>query len=100
MPRAVIPIDEAIIDDAQLPVYLRIAATAKHLWELGMSDRAIAGALGVTDKRIAKAVGLGIARAPGMPHEKGSHDQASPVRLPSKDVPSGCGLGCPHPDGT
>jgi hypothetical protein len=38
------------------PVYQQIARKALHLRELGMSDRAIAGRLGVTDKTIAKAV--------------------------------------------
>jgi hypothetical protein len=46
-----------MVDHAELPVYLRIAGKAKHLRELGMSDRAIACALGVSDKTIAKAAG-------------------------------------------
>ena len=40
-----------------MPVYLKVADTAKHLRELGMSDRAIGRALGVSDKTIAKAAG-------------------------------------------
>jgi predicted transcriptional regulator len=53
-----------IVDNAEVPVYLRIAEKAKHLRELGMSDKAIARALGVTDKTVAKAIGLA-ARGPG-----------------------------------
>ena len=45
----------AIIDGADVPVYLRIADKAKHLSQLGMSDRAIARALGVSDKTVAKS---------------------------------------------
>jgi plasmid maintenance system antidote protein VapI len=37
-------------------VYQQLAAKARHLRELGLSDRAIARALGVTDKTVAKAV--------------------------------------------
>jgi hypothetical protein len=44
-----------MIDSAELPDYLRIADKAKHLLELGMSDRAIARALRVSDKTIAKS---------------------------------------------
>jgi predicted transcriptional regulator len=50
------PVEAAIVDQTDAPIYLRIAAKAKHLRELGMSDRAIARALGVTDKTIAKAL--------------------------------------------
>jgi transcriptional regulator with XRE-family HTH domain len=35
--------------------YLRIAEKAKHLRELGMSDRVIARRLGVSDKTVARA---------------------------------------------
>jgi orotate phosphoribosyltransferase-like protein len=45
-----------IVDQAELPVYLKIADKAKHLRELGMSDRAIASALCVSDKTVAKAI--------------------------------------------
>jgi transposase len=48
-----------------VPVYLRIAEKAKHLQELGMSDRAIARALGVSDKTVAKAAAKGTVRLPG-----------------------------------
>jgi hypothetical protein len=37
------------------PVYQQIAPKAKHLRELGMSNRAVAEALGVSDKTVAKA---------------------------------------------
>jgi hypothetical protein len=46
-----------VVDQAELPVYLRIAEKVKHLRELGMSNRAIARALQVGDKAVAKAVG-------------------------------------------
>jgi predicted transcriptional regulator len=42
-----------------VPVYLEIAANARHLRELGMSDKAIARALGVSDKTVSKAIELG-----------------------------------------
>jgi transposase len=44
-----------IVDQADVPVYLRIAEKAKHLRELGMSDRAIARRLDVSDKTVARA---------------------------------------------
>jgi CRP-like cAMP-binding protein len=53
---AAIPVETVIVDRTELPVYLRIAEKAKQLRELGMSDRAIAEALGVSDKTVAKAV--------------------------------------------
>ena len=37
---AAIPIHAVIVDHAAVQVYLLIANKAKHLWELGMSDRA------------------------------------------------------------
>jgi hypothetical protein len=46
----------ALVETAEPPVYQRIARKALQLRELGMSDRAIAGRLGVTDKTIAKAI--------------------------------------------
>jgi len=49
---------------SEAPVYLRIADTARHLHELGMSDRAIAGAIDVSDKTVAKAILLGRAYPP------------------------------------
>jgi hypothetical protein len=61
---AAIPVEAVIVDNAEVPVYLRIAEKAKHLRELGMSDKAIARTLGVTDKTVAKAIGLA-ARGPG-----------------------------------
>ena len=45
-----------IVDQAEVPVYLRIAEKARHLRELGMSDRAIGQALDVNDKTVAKAL--------------------------------------------
>jgi predicted transcriptional regulator len=52
----VLPIEAVIVDQTEVPVYLRIAEKAKHLRELGMSDKAVARVLGVSDKTIAKAV--------------------------------------------
>jgi hypothetical protein len=51
-----IPLGGAVVDRLDLPVYLRIAEKAKHLRELGMSDKAIAQALDVSDKTVAKAI--------------------------------------------
>ena len=51
-----IPVEAAIVDRADLPVYLRIAEKAKHVRDLGMSDSAIARALGVSDKTVTKAL--------------------------------------------
>lgn len=42
---AAIPVEAVMIDRAEAPVYLRIAGKAKHLRELGMSDKATARAL-------------------------------------------------------
>ena len=50
-----IPVEAVVLDRVEVPVYLRIAEKAKHLRELGMSDKAIARALGVSDKTVAKA---------------------------------------------
>jgi len=47
-----------IVDQAEAPVHVRIAEKAKHLRELGMSDKAIARVLGVSDKTVGKAVRL------------------------------------------
>jgi DNA-binding NarL/FixJ family response regulator len=45
-------------DPLAVPTYRTIAARARQLRELGMSDRAIARSLGVSDKTIAKAIRL------------------------------------------
>jgi DNA-binding NarL/FixJ family response regulator len=45
-----------IVEAEHLPVYLQIAEKAKHLRELGMSDKAIARQLRVSDKTVAKSV--------------------------------------------
>ena len=52
----VAPFEAALFETMEPPVYQRIARKALHLRELGLSDRVIAGRLGVTDKTIAKAV--------------------------------------------
>lgn len=51
-----LPFQVALVETVEPPVYQRVARKALHLRELGMSDRAIAGCLGVTDKTIAKAI--------------------------------------------
>jgi hypothetical protein len=53
---AAIPVEVVIADAGSTPAFLRIAAKAAHLRELGMSDRAIAQALDVSDKTVAKAI--------------------------------------------
>ena len=50
------PFEVALVETAERPVYQRIARKDLQLRELGMSDRMIAGRLGVTDKTIAKAI--------------------------------------------
>lgn len=45
-----------MIDQADLPAYLKIAEKAKHLRELGMSDRAIARSLGVSEKTVTRSL--------------------------------------------
>jgi hypothetical protein len=50
-----IRVEAVILDQIGVPVYLSIAVKAKHLRELGMSDRAIARRLGVSDKTVARA---------------------------------------------
>jgi hypothetical protein len=47
-----------MVDHVTTPVYVRIAEKAKHFKELGMSDRAIARALGVSDKTVPKSMSL------------------------------------------
>jgi hypothetical protein len=46
----------AIIDAGSSPVYLAIATKARHLRELGLSDRRIAHTIGVSDKTVAKSL--------------------------------------------
>jgi hypothetical protein len=48
-----------ILDRVEAPVYMRIAEKAKHLRELGMSDKAIGRSLGVSDKTVAKSIASG-----------------------------------------
>jgi hypothetical protein len=59
---AAIPLEAVIVDPAEVPIYLRIAEKAKHLRELGMSDKAIARALGVSDKTVTKAIDFAAGR--------------------------------------
>lgn len=53
---AAIPVEALIVDPVEVPVYLRIAETATHLRDLGMSDKAIARALDVSDKTVTKSL--------------------------------------------
>lgn len=53
---AAIPVRAVLVDRVEAPAYLRIGARAKHLRELGMSDKAIARALAVSDKTVARAI--------------------------------------------
>ena len=97
---ASIPVEAVIVDHADVPVYLKIADQAKHLRDLGMSNRAIARALRISDKTVAKAAGAVDVHVPGLLSPEGqSDDRSSPLRLPSEDAPAGCGRGCPHLDG-
>lgn len=45
-----------LVESVPTPSYQQIAEKADRLRELGMSNRAIAVALGVTDKTVAKAL--------------------------------------------
>ena len=53
---AAIPVLVAIIDAGSSPAYLAIATKARHLHELGLSDRQIAAAIGVSDKTVANSL--------------------------------------------
>jgi hypothetical protein len=52
---ACVSVEAIIVDDAVLPIYLRIADKAKQVRQLGISDRAIARALAVSGETVAKA---------------------------------------------
>jgi hypothetical protein len=49
----------AIVDAGSTPVHFEIGATAAHLRQLGLSDRAIAPAIGVSDKTVAESLRAG-----------------------------------------
>jgi transposase len=73
-----------IVEYAGLPVYLRIATKAKHLRQLGMSDKAIARQLRVSDKTVAKAVASARSitfdgRQPAMPCA--AYGRATPISV-------------------
>ncbi len=51
-----LPVETALLETAPPPAYQRIAARAKQLNRLGMSNVQFARALAVTDKTVAKAV--------------------------------------------
>jgi hypothetical protein len=54
-----LPVEAALLETASPPAYQRIAARAKQLSRLGMSNVQIARALAVTDKTVGKAVKWG-----------------------------------------
>jgi len=49
-------LDASLVDTSGPPTYQAIAPRARHLRELGLSNRAIARRLRVTDKTVAKAI--------------------------------------------
>jgi hypothetical protein len=51
-----VPFEVALVETSAPPAYQQVAKKALHLRELGLSDRTIAGRLGVTDKTVAKAI--------------------------------------------
>jgi hypothetical protein len=51
-----LPVEAALLETAPPPAYQRIAARAKQLSRLGLSNVQIARALNVTDKTVAKAL--------------------------------------------
>lgn len=51
-----LPLEVALVESAERPVYQQIARKALQLRELGLSDRVIAARLGVTDKTAGKAI--------------------------------------------
>jgi hypothetical protein len=53
---AALPFEVSLVETADPPRYQEIALKARHLRELGLSDRAVAKRLGVTDKTVAKAI--------------------------------------------
>jgi hypothetical protein len=50
------PLEVALLETAQPPVYQQIAGKASHLRELELRDREIAARLGVTDKTVTKGI--------------------------------------------
>jgi transposase-like protein len=53
---AAIPVTVPVVDAGSTPVHLAIAAKAAQLRGLGLSDRRIAQAIGVSDKTVAKSL--------------------------------------------
>ncbi|CAG0975644.1 hypothetical protein BURK2_01555 [Burkholderiales bacterium] len=51
-----LPLEVALVETSEPPVYQQIAGKALQLHELGLSDRKIASRLGVTDKTVHKAI--------------------------------------------
>lgn len=48
-------VEATIADAGSIPAHLAIADKAAHLRELGLSDRSITRAIGVSDKTVAKS---------------------------------------------
>jgi predicted transcriptional regulator len=46
----------ALVETADPPAIVKLGEEARHLRELGMSDKAVARALGVSDKTVAEAI--------------------------------------------
>jgi len=68
---AAIPVEAVVVSRIEPPAYVRIAEKAKHLRELGMSDKAIARAIGVSDKTVAKAISLAADAPASLPAGRG-----------------------------
>ncbi len=68
---AAIPVEAVIVDQVEAPLFLTIAKKARHLRELGMSDKATVRTLNVSDKTVAKAVdaATGPVSPPALPRE-------------------------------
>jgi hypothetical protein len=68
---AAIPVVVPAVDASSAPVHVAIAAKTIRLHELGLSDRRIARALGVSDKTVAKVI-----RATALGHQSDENGQA------------------------
>jgi hypothetical protein len=82
---AAIPLAVPVVDAGSVPAHLAIATRAAHLRELGMSDRRIALALGVSDKTVAKSLRRAAkSNGAGTSTERnGGHEQGRCQRAPS-----------------
>lgn len=89
--RASVTAEAVIIDRAELPVYLRIAEKAKHLRDLGMSDKTIARTLGVSDETVGKAVSVPLSSFRPDPGFRGPREIAPTKRSKPGEVQGGGG---------